>query len=113
MLHELKLIVDLFYEGGIARMLEFVSETAQYGDYVSGPRVIDAGTKARMKDVLKDIQDGTLRARLDRRVPAGLPNYKKFKQKLISSIRSNRSAPSCVRACRGCRRMRRSLLPSR
>lgn len=58
-LHELKLIVDLFYEGGITRMLEFVSETAQYGDYVSGPRVIDAGTKARMKDVLTDIQNGT------------------------------------------------------
>ena len=57
-LHELKLIVDLFYEGGISRMLEFISETAQYGDYVSGPRVIDAGT-ARMKEVLKDIQDGT------------------------------------------------------
>jgi ketol-acid reductoisomerase len=58
-LHELKLIVDLFYEGGISRMLEFILETAQYGDYVSGPRVIDAGTKARMKEVLKDIQDGT------------------------------------------------------
>jgi len=53
------LIVDLFYEGGITRMLEFVSETAQYGDYVSRPRVIDAATKERMREVLKDIQDGT------------------------------------------------------
>jgi len=79
-LHELKLIVDLFYEGGIARMLEFVSETAQYGDYVSGPRVIDAGTKARMKDVLKDIQDGTFARNWIAEYQAGLPNYKKFKQ---------------------------------
>ena len=79
-LHELKLIVDLFYEGGIARMLEFVSETAQYGDYVSGPRVIDAGTKARMKDVLKDIQDGTFARNWIAEHQAGLPNYKKFKQ---------------------------------
>jgi ketol-acid reductoisomerase len=79
-LHELKLIVDLFYEGGIARMLEFVSETAQYGDYVSGPRVIDAGTKARMKDVLKDIQDGTFARNWIAEYNAGLPNYKKFKQ---------------------------------
>lgn len=79
-LHELKLIVDLFYEGGIARMLEFVSETAQYGDYVSGPRVIDAGTKARMKDVLTDIQDGTFARNWIAEYQAGLPNYKKFKQ---------------------------------
>jgi len=79
-LHELKLIVDLFYEGGIARMLEFVSETAQYGDYVSGPRVIDAGTKARMKEVLNDIQDGTFARNWIAEYNAGLPNYKKFKQ---------------------------------
>ena len=79
-LHELKLIVDLFYEGGITRMLEFVSETAQYGDYVSGPRVIDAGVKQRMKGVLKDIQDGTFAKNWTAEYNAGLPNYKKFKQ---------------------------------
>ena len=79
-LHELKLIVDLFYEGGISRMLEFVSETAQYGDYVSGPRVIDAGTKERMKAVLKDIQDGTFTRNWVAEYNAGLPNYTKFKQ---------------------------------
>jgi ketol-acid reductoisomerase len=79
-LHELKLIVDLFYEGGITRMLEFVSETAQYGDYVSGPRVIDAATKARMKDILTDIQDGTFTKNWVAEYEAGLPNYKKFKQ---------------------------------
>ncbi|KAB7764439.1 ketol-acid reductoisomerase [Xanthomonas maliensis] len=79
-LHELKLIVDLFYEGGITRMLEFVSETAQYGDYVSGPRVIDASTKERMRAVLKDIQDGTFTKNWVAEYEAGLPNYNKFKQ---------------------------------
>ena len=57
-LHELKLIVDLLYEGGLAKMHEFISETAIYGDLVSGPRVINEETKARMKDVLTDIQNG-------------------------------------------------------
>ncbi len=79
-LHELKLIVDLFYEGGITRMLEFVSETAQYGDYVSGPRVIDAATKERMRDVLTDIQNGTFTKNWVAEYEAGLPNYNTFKQ---------------------------------
>ena len=57
-LHELKLIVDLLYEGGLEKMHEFISETAIYGDLVSGPRVINDETRARMKDVLKDIQSG-------------------------------------------------------
>ncbi|WP_269792109.1 ketol-acid reductoisomerase [Stenotrophomonas sp. Iso1] len=79
-MHELKLIVDLFYEGGITRMLEFISETAQYGDFVSGPRVIDASVKARMKDVLTDIQNGTFTRNWEAEYDAGLPNYKKFQQ---------------------------------
>ena len=79
-LHELKLIVDLFYEGGITRMLEFISETAQYGDFVSGPRVIDASVKARMKEVLQDIQDGTFTRNWVAEYKAGLPNYRKFQQ---------------------------------
>jgi ketol-acid reductoisomerase len=79
-LHELKLIVDLFYEGGITRMLEFISETAQYGDYVSGPRIIDAATKARMKQVLTEIQDGTFARNWTAEYHAGLPNYSKYKQ---------------------------------
>lgn len=57
-LHEVKLIVDLIYEGGLAKMRDSISNTAEYGDYVSGPRVIDAGVKARMKEVLNDIQQG-------------------------------------------------------
>jgi ketol-acid reductoisomerase len=79
-LHELKLIVDLFYEGGVSRMLEFISETAQYGAFVSGPRVIDDSVKARMKDVLTDIQNGTFTRNWEAEYEAGLPNYKKFQQ---------------------------------
>ncbi|MCH8836018.1 MAG: ketol-acid reductoisomerase, partial [Proteobacteria bacterium] len=54
--HEVKLIVDLIYEGGIANMRYSVSNTAEYGDYVSGPRIIDDSVRARMRDVLDDIQ---------------------------------------------------------
>ncbi len=56
--HEVKLIVDLIYEGGIANMRYSVSNTAEYGDYASGPRVITDETKQRMKDILTDIQTG-------------------------------------------------------
>src|SRR6059058_6368468 len=63
-LHELKLIVDLMYEGGIARMNYSVSDTAEFGGYLSGPRVIDAGTKERMKAILADIQSGEFTRRL-------------------------------------------------
>jgi len=57
-LHELKLIVDLFYEGGLAGMYYSVSDTAEYGGMTQGPTVIDAGTKERMRGILKRIQDG-------------------------------------------------------
>jgi ketol-acid reductoisomerase len=57
-LHELKLIVDLMYEGGISNMRYSISNTAEYGDYMSGPRVITADTKQAMKDILADIQEG-------------------------------------------------------
>ncbi len=57
-LHELKLIVDLMYEGGLEDMRYSISDTARYGDVVSGPRIIDDSVKARMKDVLTDIQSG-------------------------------------------------------
>lgn len=63
-LHEMKLIVDLMFEGGIANMNYSVSDTAEFGGYISGPRVIDADAKQRMKDILSDIQDGTFTKRL-------------------------------------------------
>ncbi|MCG0239253.1 MAG: ketol-acid reductoisomerase [Firmicutes bacterium] len=58
-LHELKLIVDLMYEGGLAAMRYSVSDTAEYGDYTRGPRIIDESVKERMRQVLREIQDGT------------------------------------------------------
>ncbi|MCS4534825.1 ketol-acid reductoisomerase [Corynebacterium sp. HS2168-gen11] len=70
-LHELKLIVDLMFEGGIANMNYSVSDTAEFGGYLSGPRVIDAATKQRMKDILNDIQDGTFTKRLIANVEGG------------------------------------------
>lgn len=62
-LHELKLIVDLMYEGGIAKQRWSVSDTAEYGDYVSGPRVIDERVKENMKAVLADVQNGSFAER--------------------------------------------------
>ncbi len=70
-LHELKLIVDLMYEGGISRMYYSVSDTAEYGGYLSGPRVIDADTKERMRGILRDIQDGSFVKKLVADVEGG------------------------------------------
>ena len=58
-MHELKLIVDLLHEGGLKKMHEFISDTAAYGDLVSGPRVVDEHTRSKMRDVLEDIRNGT------------------------------------------------------
>jgi ketol-acid reductoisomerase len=80
-LHELKLIVDLMYEGGIAKQRWSVSDTAEYGDYVSGPRVIDPHVKANMQAVLKDIQDGTFAARFIADQDAGAPEFKALRAK--------------------------------
>ena len=80
-LHELKLIVDLLYEGGMAKMHEFISETAIYGDLRSGPRVINDETKARMREVLKDIQDGTFARDWITENQAGKPQYQALLRK--------------------------------
>ncbi len=79
-LHELKLIVDLLYEGGITRMHEFISETAQYGDLTRGPYVIDDHARAQMKKVLTEIQDGTFARQWIAEYAAGNPEYKALKQ---------------------------------
>ena len=70
-LHEMKLIVDLIYEGGMANMNYSISDTAEFGGYLSGPRLIDEGVKDRMRDVLRDIQDGTFTKRLVENVKNG------------------------------------------
>jgi ketol-acid reductoisomerase len=74
-LHELKLIVDLMYEGGIAKQRWSVSTTAEYGDYISGPRVIGPEVKEHMRDVLTDIQDGTFARRFIADQDAGAPEF--------------------------------------
>jgi ketol-acid reductoisomerase len=77
-LHELKLIVDLMYEGGFRKMLHFVSETAKYGDFVSGPRVINDETRARMKEVLEDIRSGAFARQWIAESAAGKPEYRRM-----------------------------------
>ena len=77
-MHELKLIVDLLHEGGLRKMHEFISETAAWGDLVSGPRVIDANVRASMQEVLDEIQDGTFANRWIEENKAGQPEYKRL-----------------------------------
>jgi len=75
-LHEVKLIVDLIYEGGIANMNYSISNTAEFGEYVTGPRIITDATKAEMKRVLKDIQSGAFTSEWIRECRAGQPKFK-------------------------------------
>lgn len=76
--HEMKLIVDLIYEGGFDKMRQSISNTAEYGDYVSGPRVITEQTKANMKAVLKDIQNGSFAKGFVADNQAGFPKFKEM-----------------------------------
>ena len=80
-LHELKLIVDLMYEGGIAKQRWSVSDTAEYGDYISGPRVLDNRVKENMRAVLKDVQNGSFAARFIADQDAGAPEFKALRAK--------------------------------
>ncbi len=80
-LHEVKLIVDLIYEGGIANMRYSISNTAEYGDYVSGPRIIDDGVKARMRAVLDDIQSGRFARDWMLENTAGRPSFKAMRRR--------------------------------
>jgi ketol-acid reductoisomerase len=80
-LHELKLIVDLMYEGGIAKQRWSVSDTAEYGDYVSGPRVIDPHVKDNMRQILSEITDGTFAARFIADQDAGGPEFAALRAK--------------------------------
>jgi ketol-acid reductoisomerase len=78
-LHELKLIVDFMYEGGLAKQRWSISDTAEYGDYVSGPRVIDDHVKDSMRGILRDIQDGSFAARFIADQDAGAPEFKRLR----------------------------------
>jgi len=77
-MHEMKLIVDLLHEGGIAKMHNFISETAAWGDMVSGPRVIDAHAREQMQKILDEIRDGTFATRWIAENEAGQPEYRKL-----------------------------------
>ena len=79
-MHELKLIVDLMYRGGLNFMRFSVSDTAEYGDYVSGPRIIDDHVRGTMKQVLAEIQDGSFAARWIAENEAGRPEFERLRQ---------------------------------
>ncbi|MBD3689400.1 ketol-acid reductoisomerase [Nanchangia anserum] len=79
--HELKLIVDLINEGGITKQRWSCSDTAEYGDYVSGPRVVTDQTKSAMRDILSDIQDGTFAKRFIADQDAGAPEFTQLREK--------------------------------
>ena len=78
-LHELKLIVDLMYEGGISKMRWSISDTAEFGDYVTGPRIITDATKAEMRKILAEIQDGTFVNKLIEDDDNGRPLFTKWR----------------------------------
>ncbi|MGA8846656.1 MAG: ketol-acid reductoisomerase, partial [Nocardioides sp.] len=79
-LHELKLIVDLMYEGGIAKQRWSVSDTAEFGDYVSGPRVITPDVKKNMEAVLEDIKNGAFAERFITDMENGSPEFTEFRK---------------------------------
>ena len=79
-LHEVKLITDLIYIGGISTMRYSISDTAEWGDYVSGPRIITDDTKKEMKRILGEIQDGSFAKKWVKENEDGLPNFKKFRE---------------------------------
>ena len=81
-LHEVKLIVDLIYEGGIANMNYSISNTAEYGEYVSGKKIVDSKTKERMKEVLKDIQSGKFAKQWMDECKGGQKNFLKMREEL-------------------------------
>ncbi len=95
-LHELKLIVDLMYRGGLQYMRYSISDTAEYGDYTAGPKIVTAETKAAMKQILKDIQDGHVRQELDRRERGRLAELQADARDRTAITRSRSSAPSCA-----------------
>jgi ketol-acid reductoisomerase len=79
-LHEMKLIVDLMYEGGISKMYWSVSDTAEYGGYTRGPRLINDETRKEMRQILAEIQDGTFARQLVEEFDAGKPNFTKRRE---------------------------------
>jgi ketol-acid reductoisomerase len=84
-LHELKLIVDLFYTGGLSYMRYSVSDTAEYGDYTAGPKIIDAGTREAMKGLLSEIQNGNWAAAWIAENESGRDNFLRMRDEHANS----------------------------
>jgi len=84
-LHELKLIVDLMYEGGLSWMRYSISDTAEYGDYTRGPRVIDDGTREEMRRILDEIQSGQFAKEWISEAEGGFTNFLRFRQEARTS----------------------------
>ncbi|MEM9411958.1 MAG: ketol-acid reductoisomerase, partial [Planctomycetota bacterium] len=80
-MHELKLIVDLLYEGGLAKMHQYVSETAKYGDLSRGPRVVTDETRQRLREILSEIQNGKFAKEWRDEYESGLPKYQQLLKK--------------------------------
>jgi ketol-acid reductoisomerase len=84
-LHELKLIVDLMYEGGLSWMRHSISDTAEYGDYTRGPRVVDEGTRAEMRKILDEIQSGQFAKEWIAEAEGGFPEFLRLRQQARTS----------------------------
>ena len=84
-LHELKLIVDLMYEGGLSWMRYSISDTAEYGDYTRGPRVVDDRTREELRRILGEIQSGAFAKEWIREAEAGFPNFLRMRQEARTS----------------------------
>ena len=96
-LHELKLIVDLIYQGGLNYMRYSVSDTAEHGDYTGGPRLVTAETKTEMKKMLDEIRSGQYAAGLDRGERDRAASGSRRGAARSGRTGSRRSAPSCAR----------------
>ena len=91
-LHELKLIVDLMYQGGLNYMRYSISNTAEFGDYTRGPRIINEQTRDEMRKILHEIQIGPVRPRVDPREQGQPPRLQRHQAARARSTRSSRSA---------------------
>ena len=97
-LHEMKLIVDLIYEGGFKKMRQSISNTAEYGDYASGPRVITEQVKENMKAVLADIQNGKFANDFVNDYKAGRPKLTAYREQ-AANLEIEKLVQNCVKQC--------------
>ena len=98
-LHELKLIVDLMYRGGLDYMRHSISDTAEWGDYVAGPRIVTAEVKKAMKSLLNDIQDGSFAKKFIADKKTGRKEFARIRKAEAATTRSKKSAPSSAKQC--------------